>query len=55
MVKPSDKGARVVVKEPDLYERMCLDLMENTTWYKVISPLMIKVFNQQFYDLIERA
>lgn len=55
VVKPSDKGGNIVLMDKAKYETMCLKILNNTSWYKQISPLIIKMYEDQFLQLVSQA
>lgn len=47
IIKSLDKGeGDVVVQDRTQYEVLCYKLLNNTAWYRKISPLSIQYFNQ---------
>lgn len=41
--------------DSEKYKLMCLKILENKTFYKQISPIMIQSFNKEFYKIIDKA
>lgn len=55
VIKASDKGGNVVILDRAHYKEMCLRLLNNKTWYKQISPLVIDNFVKQYYHILDQA
>lgn len=55
VIKASDKGSNVVILDRAHYKEICLRLLNNKTWYKQISPLVIDNFTKQYYRILYQA
>lgn len=54
-IKAAEKGGNVVVPDIPIYKNICLDLLNNQTWYRPISTGQVETFKQEFYALIDEA
>lgn len=54
-IKPADKGGCIVVMDNDKYKKICLDILNNPTWYKPISFEIMEQFMVDFYQLVDDA
>lgn len=54
-IKQADKGRSTVVLENDHYEQLCLDILENRSWYKPIPIDQADKFLIDFYSLVDEA
>lgn len=54
-IKASDRGGNIVLMDNAKYERMCLNILNNTKCYKKISPALVDKFNQEFLCLIDES
>lgn len=54
-IKPADKGGCIVVLDNDRYKQMCLDILNNTVWYRPITFEMADHFMVEFYHLVDEA
>lgn len=54
-IKPSDKGGNIVILNNDQYKQLCLDILDNPSWYKRVSMDIIDQYNNEFYSLVDKA
>lgn len=54
-IKRSDKGGNIVVMNSDQYRTMCMKILSNKDWYKLIPRLLIEKFDKEFYSLVDSA
>lgn len=52
-IKPSDKGGNIVVMNNDQYSTMCMKILSNKDWYKLIPRPLIEKFDKEFYSLVD--
>lgn len=55
VIKEADKGGCVVVLGLDHYRQLCLDIVNNRSWYKPIDFSSIDNYMVEFYSLIDGA
>lgn len=55
VIKPADKGGCVVVLDKDHYKRLCLDILEDSSWYRAIEFREADGYMLDFYSLIDGA
>lgn len=51
----ADKGGNVVVMTDAQYRRMCMDILSNRQWYKLVNSIYIDKFQRDFKDIVITA
>lgn len=55
VIKEADKDGCVVVLDLDHYRQLCLDIVNNKSWYIPIDFTLVDTYMVEFYTLIDRA